>query len=316
MKNNFLLTGVLAWLVALVSFSANAGDTIKLIASATAGGPQDRIARTVLPGLSAALGKPVIVDYRGGAGGTIASNFVAKAPADGETLLITTFSYVLTAGSMSNLPYDPRKDLEPIYYFGEAQTMLAARPSLRVNNLRELAAKAKDGKLSYGSNGVAGTMHLGAEIFTRAAQVSMTNIPYRGAAPALMDLLAGNVDIVNADVTLLQPYVKDGRLQGLAIFDTKRSPLLPNVPTSAEQGMPDLQMTTWVGVMAPKGLAPEVKQRLVKAFDEVVKQADVSKQLANIGYVSPRDDVGFKAKLDRDFDFWIPWLKKSGIRAE
>jgi tripartite-type tricarboxylate transporter receptor subunit TctC len=241
---------------------------------------------------------------------------VAKSPADGETLLVTTFSYVLTAGSMSNLPYDPRKDLEPIFLLGEAQTMLAVRPSLGVNSLRELAAKAKDGKINYGSNGVAGTMHLGTALFANTAHVSMSNVPYRGAAPALMDLLAGNVDVVNADVTLLQPYVKDGRIKGLAIFDTKRSPLLPNIPTAVEEGMPDLQMTTWIGIMAPKGTPPAVRQKLTKAFDDAVKQPEIARQLADLGYSNPRDDAGFRAKLDKDFDFWIPWLKKAGIRAD
>lgn len=316
MKTRPLKSAILAGITFVASFNATASDVVKLIASAAAGGPQDRVSRVVLPALSAALGKTVIVDYKGGAGGTLASNFVAKAPADGETLLVTTFSYVLTAGSMSNLPYDPRKDLEPVYLLGESQTMLVTRPSLGVNSLKELAVKAKDGKLNYGSNGVAGTMHLGAELFAKAARVQMANVPYRGAAPALMDLLAGNVDLVNADVPLLQPYVKDGRLKGLAIFDTKRSPLLPNVPTSVEEGMPDLQMTSWIGVMAPKGTPPAVRQKLTKAFGEALKQPEVARQLAEMGYSGPRDDAGFKAKLDRDFDFWVPWLKNAGIRAE
>jgi tripartite-type tricarboxylate transporter receptor subunit TctC len=315
-KIKFFRLAFLACIALVASFKANASDIVKLVASAAAGGPQDRVSRIVLPALGAALGKTVIVDYKGGAGGTLASNFVAKSPADGETLLITTFSYVLTAGSMSSLPYDPRKDLEPIYLLGEAQTMLATRPSLGVNSLKELAAKAKDGKFNYGSNGVAGTMHLGAELFAKAAHVQMTNVPYRGAAPALMDLLAGNVDLVNADVTLLQPYVKDGRLKGLAVFDTKRSPLLPNVPTSVEEGMPELQMTSWIGVMAPKGTPAAVRQKLTKAFGEALKQPEIARQLAEVGYAGPRDDVGFKSKLDKDFDFWVPWLKNAGIRVE
>ncbi|HSV45500.1 MAG TPA: tripartite tricarboxylate transporter substrate binding protein [Ramlibacter sp.] len=316
MKRTLMKATLLAITIGLSSAGAAAGDVVKLILSAAPGGPQDRVSRLVLPALSAALGKTVIVDYRGGAGGTLASNAVAKSPPDGETLLVTTFSYVLTAGSMSNLPYDPRKDLEPIYLLGEAQTMLVARPSLGVANLKELAAKARDGKLNYGSNGVAGTMHLGAELFARTAGVQMTNIPYRGAAPALTDLLAGMVDVANADVPLLQPYVKDGRLKGLAIFDSRRSPLLPDVPTSVEQGMAQLQMTSWIGVMAPKGTPPAVRQKLVQSFSEALRQPELVKQLAELGYANPRADLAFKAKLDKDFEFWIPWLKNAGIRAE
>jgi len=316
MKRRDLVAAALAVLSAAAGTTACAGDVVKLIASASAGGPQDRVSRIVLPALGSALGKTVIVDYKGGAGGTLASNFVAKAPADGETLLVTTFSYVLTAGSMSNLPYDARKDLEPIYLLGESQTMLVARPSLGVSTLRDLAVKAKDGKLSYGSNGIAGTMHLGAELFSRSARVQMTNIPYRGAAPALQDLLAGVVDVANADVLLMAPYVKDGRLKALAIYDTKRSPLLPGVPTAAEQGMPDLQMTSWIGIMAPKGTPVAVRKKLVHAFGEALKNPDVTRQLAEAGYANPRDDAGFRARLDGDFNFWVPWLKAAGIRAE
>jgi tripartite-type tricarboxylate transporter receptor subunit TctC len=316
MNKRWMATSLLVCAAAFSGADARAGDTVKLIASAAAGGPQDRISRIVQPALTAALGKTVIVDYHGGAGGTLASNFVARSNPDGETLLVTTFSYVLTATTMSNLPYDARKDLVPVYLLGESQTMLATRPSLGVNNLKELVAKAKAGKLAYGSNGVAGTMHLGAELFARAAKVEMSNVPYRGAAPALMDLLAGNVDVVSADVPLLQPYVKDGRVKPLAVFDTKRSPLLPNVPTAAEEGMPELQLTTWIGVMAPKGTPPAIRQKLVAAFAKALKQPEVVRQLAELGYSNPRDDAGFQAKLDRDFDFWGPWLKNAGIRIE
>ena len=316
MRRRDLVAAALAVTCAASGTVASAGDVVKLIASASAGGPQDRVSRIVLQALGSALGKTVIVDYKGGAGGTLASNFVAKSPADGETLLVTTFSYVLTAGSMSNLPYDPRKDLEPIYLLGESQTMLVTRPTLGVNNLKELAAKAKDGKLNYGSNGIAGTMHLGAELFARSARVQMTNVPYRGAAPALQDLLAGMVDVANADVTLVAPFVKEGRLKALAVFDKERSPLLPGVPTAAEEGFPDLQMTTWIGIMAPKGTPAAVRQKLVHAFNEALKNPEVVRQLAEVGYVHPRDDAGFRARLDKDFNFWVPWLKAAGIRAD
>lgn len=316
MRRRDLVVAALAVVSAAASTTVLAGDVVKLIASAAAGGPQDRVSRIVLPALGKALGKVVIVDYKGGAGGTLASNFVAKSAADGETLLVTTFSYVLTAGSMSNLPYDPRKDLEPIFLLGESQTMLVAHPSLGVSNLKGLVAKAKESNLNYGSNGIAGTMHLGSELFARSARVQMTNIPYRGAAPALQDLLAGTVDVLNADVPLLAPYVKDGRIKALAVFDTKRSPLLPAVPTSVEEGMPELQMTSWIGVMAPKGIPVALRQKLVRAFGEAMKDPEVVRLLAEAGYANPRDDAGFRAKLNKDFDFWIPWLKAAGIRAE
>lgn len=316
MRRRDLVAAALAITAAAAGTTAQANDVVKLIASAAAGGPQDRVARIVIPALGKALGKTVIVDYKGGAGGTLASNLVAKSQGDGETLLVTTFSYVLTAASMQSLPYDPRKDLEPIYLLGESQTMLVARPSLGVGSLKELAAKAKAGTLNYGSNGIAGTMHLGAELFARSARAQMTNIPYRGAAPAMQALLEGTVDVINADTSLLAPYVKDGRMKGLAIFDTRRSPLLPDVPTGAEEGMPDLQMSSWIGIMAPKGTPAAVRQNLVRAFGEAMKDPEVVRQLAAAGYANPRDDAGFRARLNKDFDFWVPWMKAAGIRAE
>ncbi|MES2414867.1 MAG: tripartite tricarboxylate transporter substrate-binding protein [Pseudomonadota bacterium] len=311
-----IFTATAVALAALASINSQAADSVKLVVSVAPGGPADRIARIVLPGLSAALGKPVIVDNRGGAGGTLAANAVAKSPPDGDTLLITTFSFVLSAGTMPSLPYNPRKDFEPIYLLGEVQTMLVVRPSLGVNTLTELAARARDGKLNYGSTGVGGTMHLGAELFNKTANVSIAHIPYRGAAPALMDMLAGNVDIVNADVPLLQPYIKDGRVKGLAIFDTKRSPLVPTVPTAAEAGMPELQMTSWYGVLAPAGTPVATQQKLSRALDDVLRQPDVAKQLADLGFNNAQNSAGFKARLDKDFDHWIPWLKKANIKTE
>jgi tripartite-type tricarboxylate transporter receptor subunit TctC len=159
-------------------------------------------------------------------------------------------------------------------------------------------------------------MHIGAELLSKAGNVSMVHIPYRGAAPALVDLMGGTVDLVNADVPVLRPYVKDGRLKGLAVFDTKRSPQLPDVPTSAEAGFPTLQMTNWYGVLLPAGTPAEIRQKLETALANVVRQPDVAAKLAEAGFSNPRDHVGFKARLDADFDRWLPWLKEANIRTE
>ena len=195
--------------------------------------------------------------------------------------------------------------------------MIAVRNSLGVNTLAELVAKAKGAdKLNYGSTGVGGTMHIGAELLAKAGNVSMVHIPYRGAAPALVDLMGGTVDLVNADVPVLRPYIKDGRLKGLAVFDTKRSPQLPDVPTSAEAGFPTLQMTNWYGVLLPAGTPSDIRQKLEIALANVVRQPDVAAKLAEAGFSNPRDHVGFKARLDADFDRWLPWLKEANIRSE
>ena len=303
-------------LAAASSAMAQGGDAIKIIVPFSASGPTDQIARIVAAPLSTLLGKPVIVDNRGGAGGVVGVAAAAKSPADGSTLLLTTSSLVITAGTVHNLPYNPRKDVEPLYLLGEVQTLLAVRPSLGVNTLADLVAKAKGPtQLNFGSTGVGGTMHIGAELFARAAHASMVHVPYRGAAPALVALMSGTVDLVNADVPVLRPYVQEGKIKALAIYDTKRSPLLPDVPTAAEAGLPSLQMSNWYGVLAPAGMPAELKKKYEAALKQVVHQPEVAARLAEAGFMGPQDSQAFKAKLDADFAHWIPWLKEAGIQA-
>jgi len=303
-------------LVAILATPAKAAETIKLLVPFAAGGPTDLFARIIAPDLGKELGGTVIVENRGGAGGTIGTATAAREKADGRTLLLTTSALVLSAGTMASIPYDPQKDVEPVYLLGEVQTMIAVRPSLGVNDLKGLVEKAKGTKLNYGSTGSGGTMHLGAELFAKSAKVAMEQIAYRGAAPALTDLIAGSVDLVNADVPILRQYVKDGRLKGLVIFDTKRSALLPEVPNAVEAGMPDLMLTNWYGVLMPKGAEPALKQKIADAIGKVVKQPQIAAKLADNGLTNPQATAAFKTRLDADFARWLPWLKANGIRAE
>jgi tripartite-type tricarboxylate transporter receptor subunit TctC len=317
MKRKLLWTCLAALTLSFSASAQNTNESVKIIVPFAAGGPADLVARIVSAPLSIALGKSVVVDNRGGAGGVIGVSAAAKSPADGNTLLLTTSSFVITAGITPNLAYNPRKDLEPVYLLGEVQTMLAVRSSLGVNTLSELVSKAKGpNKLNYGSTGVGGTMHIGAELFGKAANVPIVHIPYRGAAPAINDLMAGTVDFVNADVPILRSYVKDGRIKALVIYDTKRSPLLPDVPTAVEAGLPGLMMSNWYGVLVPAGTPPEAKKRIEDALAKVVRQPEVAARLAEAGFINPRDAVGFKALLDSGFDRWLPWLKEANIRAE
>jgi tripartite-type tricarboxylate transporter receptor subunit TctC len=311
-----LLTTLLTTLSAFMAQAQSAADTIKVIVPFAAGGPADQVARIVQGPLGVALGKTVVIDNRGGAGGVIGVGAAAKSPADGGTLLLTTSSFVITAGTTPNLSYNPRKDFEPIYLLGEVQTMLVVRPSLGVSTLAELVTKARSTKLNYGTTGVGGTMHIGAELFSKAANAPMVHIPYRGAAPAIADFLAGTVDLVNADLPVLLPLVKDGRIKALVIYDTRRAPQLPDVPTAAEAGLPSLLMTNWYGVLVPTGTPPETRRRLEDALAAVVRQPEVAAKLAAAGFSNPRDHVGFKTRLDSDFERWLPWLKEANIRAE
>ena len=309
-----LATGLAATLLA---GHAMASDVIKMVVPFSAGGPTDKIARIVAPSLGDHLGKKVIIENRPGAGGTIGAAAVAKAAPDGETLLLSTSSLILSAGTRSNLTFDARKELDPIYLLGEVQTMIAVRPTLGVDTLAELVAKAKAGdKLTYGSTGVGGTMHVGAELLSHTAKVELVHVPYGGAAPALVDLIAGNIDLVNADVPVLQPYIKEGRIKGVVIFDKERSKLLPDVPTAAEAGMPELQMTNWYGVLAPAGTSAAFKKQLQDALAKVVREPDIAAKLAASGFTNPQNSAQFEARYEADYERWIPWLKAADIRSK
>ena len=317
MNKKSLLLMLASSLVSTLLYAQTASDSIRIIVPFAAGGPADQIARIISSPLAIALGKTTVVDNRGGAGGVIGVSLASKAPTDGNTLLLTTSSFVITAGITPNLSYNPRKDLEPVYLLGEVQTMLAVRNNLGVNTLAELITKAKgSNKLNYGSTGVGGTMHIGAELFGKAANVQVVHIPYKGAAPAITDLIAGTVDFVNADVPILRNYVKDNRIKALVIYDTKRSPLLPDVPTAVEAGLPNMLMSNWYGVLVPAGVSIENRKRIEEALAKVVKQPDVAAKLTDAGFMNPKDANGFKARLEADFDRWIPWLKEANIKAE
>lgn len=307
----------LAMLATLAAAPARANDIIKLIVPFAAGGPADQTARILAPGLSQELGKTVIIENRGGAGGTIGAAYVAKSPPDGLTLLLTTSSFVLSTGTTPNLPYNPRKDLQPVVLIGEVQTLLVARPSLGVNTLADLVAKAKSGaKLSFGSTGVGSTMHVGGELLNMAAGIHALHVPYRGAAPAITDLLAGNIDFVNADMPVLQPYVKAGQLKALVIYDSKRSPELPDVPDAPESGFPQLMMSNWYCIMAPGGTPAAIHDKLEAAAMKVLNSPEVQRKLNDNGMRGPMGTKAFQAKLDADFDRWLPFLKKAGIHAQ
>jgi tripartite-type tricarboxylate transporter receptor subunit TctC len=306
-----------ALLLAAAATPAAAADIVKLVVPFAAGGPVDQVARMIAPALATELGKTVIVENRGGAGGTVGANFVAKSPADGATVLLATSGFVLSAGTTPSLPYDPKKDLEPVVLIGQVQTLLVARPTLGVNSVEELVAKAKGGTpLSYGSTGVGSTMHVGGELFNMAAGTQVQHVPYRGAAPAITDLMGGQIDMLNADVPVLQPHVKDGRLKALVIYDTKRSPKLPDVPTATEVGLPQLMMSNWYSAMVPAGTPADAKAQLEQGLLKAIRSPEVAAKLSDAGLSGPMNTADFKLKLAAEFDRWIPFLQKAGIRAE
>jgi tripartite-type tricarboxylate transporter receptor subunit TctC len=297
--------------------SAHAADVVKLVVPFAPGGPVDGVARIIAAQLSAELGQSVLVDNRGGAGGTIGANYVAKSAPDGNTILVATSGYVMSVGTTPNLPYDPRRDLTPVALFGQVQTLLVVRNSLNVKTAAELVAKVHAGaKLTYGSSGVGSTMHIGGELFNIATHGHIVHVPYRGAGPALIDLIAGRLDMVNADIPVLQAYVKDKRITPIVVYDTKRSPFLPDVPDATEAGLPDLSMSNWYGALVPAATPPARRAQLEAALLKTLANPSVAEKLKADGLSGPMNTADFTRKFNADLDRWVPFIQKAGIRAE
>lgn len=312
-----ILTLMLALTSMLVAAPGAANDVVRLVVPFSAGGPVDQVARILAPGLEDALGATVVVENRGGAGGTVGTNYVAKSPPDGRTVLMATSGFVISSQTTANLPYDPYEDLEPLALVGQVQTLLVVRPSLGVNTLAELVKLAKSGKpLSFGSTGVGGTMHVGGELLNHAAGIQALHVPYRGAAPAITALMAGEVDMVNADVPVLQPYVKSGRVKALVIYDTKHSVELPDVPDAVEAGYPQLLMSNWYSAMVPAGTPQATKQKLEQAFLAAIRRPDIAQRLSEAGLRGPMGTADFRKKLDAEFERWVPFLRDVGLSAK
>jgi tripartite-type tricarboxylate transporter receptor subunit TctC len=256
---------------------------IRLVVPFAPGGGNDNVARTVGKQLSQELGQGVIVDNRAGAGGTIGAEVVARAKPDGYTLFLGGVgSHAINPNMMKNLPYDPIKDFSPIILLARAPMVLVAHPKLKLHNVQELIALAKSepGKLNYASNGTGSSSHLAAAMFTSMAGIDMVHVPYKGLSPALTDLIAGTVPIMFSSVVAIIPHVKDGSLVPLGVTSEKRMPLLPDVPTIAEQGVPGYETSSWYGILAPANTPPEVVAKLNAALNKALSNPDIQKSLS------------------------------------
>lgn len=301
----------------LFAVSAAHADTIKVVVPFAAGGPTDMIARLIGQDMQARLKSDVVIENRGGAGGVLANEQVARAPADGKTLLFATLgSHVISAAFRSQLPYDPLTSFTPIAFIGQAPSLIVVSADYPAKTFAELVAKAKAEKLSYGSAGPGTTMNIAGEMFNAGAGVKAAHAPYRGAGPAINDLIGGHIQFLNADLPVLLPLVRGGKLRALAIFGTERSPLLPDVPTTVELGFPGMIMENWYGLLGPAGLSAAAQTSLEKAALEAVHSPEVAKQLAAGGARGATGSKGFADKLARDVAYWRPELKKLGISGQ
>jgi len=294
---------------------------IRLVVGFAPGGAADLVARTLQEPLQRNLGQPIVVDNRPGAGSSIAAEYVAKSPADGYTLLIASPSSILVNPLLSPAnPFDPLRDLAPVSKVTSSPLVVAVNPALGVTSLRELVALAKKnpGKLNYASSGNGSAPHMAAVLFRRVADIDIVHVPFKGGAPAVQSVAAGDTQLSFATPPSVLPLVQAGRLRALAVTSRERTPLVPGVPGMAEAGLPNYELSFWYGFFVPAATPAEVTRRLYAATSEALRAPSVAPALARdgtevSGSASPAD---FGAYLKREAPVWARLVKESGAKAE
>jgi tripartite-type tricarboxylate transporter receptor subunit TctC len=291
---------------------------VRLVVPFPPGGPADALGRALADQLHKMWGQPVIVENRGGAGGNIGAEVVARAAPDGYTLLLNASSHVINASLYEKLPYDPIKDFTPVSEVASYMLVLVVHPSLSAMSLKEFVAVAnsKPDGLSVANAGLGTPTHLAAVLFAQAADVKLIHVPYRGAAPASTDLIAGQVPAMFNNPVNAVPQVKANTLRALAVTGAKHLSLLPDVPTVAESGYPGFETRTWYGLFGPAGMPADIVRKLYADTDKVMHMPDVANNLVAQGWdiaVSPPDQ--FSKVLQSELDRWSAVVKRAGIKA-
>ena len=294
---------------------------IRLVVPYPPGGPLDIMARAIGHKLTEAWSQPVVVDNRAGAGGNIGADLVAKSPADGYTLLMgAVATHAINPTLYGKLPYDPVKDFAPLALVAQVPNILVVNPAVPARSVRELIelARARPGYLNFGSGSTGSTGHLAGELFKTMAGVQMVHIPYKGGAPAMADLLAGQVELMFDNLANALPNVRAGRLRALAVTTLARSPAVPDLPTIAEAGLPGFDLTTWFGLMAPAGTAPEIVAKLNAEIVRALAAKDMRERLEKMGAEPPANNTPerFAAFIRAEAAKYAKVVKDSGARVE
>jgi tripartite-type tricarboxylate transporter receptor subunit TctC len=293
-------------------------QTVKLVVPFTAGSGTDIIARALAEKLGPALGQTVIIENKPGAGGTIAANQVAKATPDGYTLLVHSSGHVVNPALYPNLPYDTLKDLSGVTALASLPNILVVSPSKGYKDVKDLLAKvkAKPDGFNYGSAGTASATHMNGEKFRLAAGITPTHIPFRGTPEALTETIGGRIDWFFAPIVSALPLVRDGKLQALAVGTPKRSDDLPNVPTTAEAGVPGSEYTFWVGMLAPSGTPRAIVDKLNAEVVKILNNKEFKTKLDNIGAdPMPMTPAAFDAFIRSETEAVAKLVQAAGIKA-
>jgi tripartite-type tricarboxylate transporter receptor subunit TctC len=322
-RRAILAVAALAVLAAGPAFAQSApwpSKPITYIVPFAAGGTTDILARLIGERLSKALGQPIIVENRPGAGGNIGSDFVARAAPDGYTILGGTISsHAINVSLYAKMPYDPEKNFAPITLIGSLANVLAVNADSPVRTVQELIAeaKAKPGALTFASSGAGTSQHLAGELFKRLAGVEITHIPYKGSAPALQDLIGGHVSMVFDNVVAVAALIKSGKVRPLGVTSLKRVQAFPEVPTIAESGLPDYEVVSWQGIFAPAGTPPDIVKRLNEEIVKILRMPDVVERMDTLGLEpignTPEEFANFqRAEIAK----WARVVKEAGLKPE
>jgi tripartite-type tricarboxylate transporter receptor subunit TctC len=320
------LTALFASVLLLSVSPSSAQDyptkVITMVVPFAAGGPTDTVARLITVPMSKTLKQQVIVENVGGAGGTIAANRVAKAAPDGYTILIHHIGMATAPALYRKLPYNPMTDFEPIGLINEVPMALVAKKDFPAKDLKELIAyvKANKDKVNYANAGLGAASHLCGMLFMSAIQTDVTTVPYSGTAPAMNDLLGGQVDFMCDQTTNTTSQIKAGKIKVYGVTTKKRVPSLPNVPTMDEAGLKGFEVSIWHALYGPKGTPKPVIDKLTKALQEALKDATVKQRFADLG-TEPVDEKratpeALRAHLKAEIDRWGPIIKKAGVYAD
>jgi tripartite-type tricarboxylate transporter receptor subunit TctC len=319
------LRATLIGLLALAAFAAPAAAaddypsrTIRLIIPFPPGGSNDVVGRIIANQLGEKLGKTVFIDNRNGAGGVVGSDLAAKAAPDGYTLLVVSIAHAVDPWLYKE-PFDPVKDFVPVSIIATGTNVLTVNPSVPVHSVKDLLALAKEkpGVLNYASAGIGSFQHLSGELFKLTADVDIQHVPYKGGGPALMAVIAGEDQVMFSSIVQTVPAIQSGQLRALATGGAQRSPILPDLPTIAEAGVPGYVATNWWGIIAPKGTPSDIVAKLHDAIAELLDSAATKKFLDNEGaapvHMSAQE---FGKFIEAEIAKWGPVVKKAGMKAE
>jgi tripartite-type tricarboxylate transporter receptor subunit TctC len=292
---------------------------IRLIVPFPAGGPNDIIARVIGQRMSELTKQPVVIDNRGGQGGVLGTDAVAKAQPDGYTIAISSAGALAISPSMEKVAYDTQRDLAPVTLVATVPEMLVVATNVPAHNMAELIAlaKAQPGKLNFASSGPGSLPHLAGELLKLTAKIDLVHVPYRGAAPAVNDLLGQQVQMAFLDLPVLLPQIRAGSLRGIAIGSPQRAPTAMEVPTTAEAGMPELRVENWYGMVAPAGTPPAIVAALNRIATEAMADASVKEKLASQGAELIGDTPEhFRGFIESEIAKWAKVIKDAGVATE